>query len=146
MARLPSFEQLGQTPVPQPSGAVVGYNPNSGAEGAEGQALAQVGGRIEQDADRLFNIMKVEQEKTDSIKVEDAWNQYKTHALDLTHGERGLLKTQGADAVNGNLLATSTASLTDRRRAIAESLGNDEQRARFMQRADITDLQTKQSL
>ena len=111
-----------------------------------GAALTQVGGQVANEGDRLFQIAKQEQEKTDTIKVEDAWNQYKNHALDLTTGQNGLLTTQGADAVNGNLLEKSTASLADARKRIALSLGNDEQRQRFEQRANITDLQTKQSV
>lgn len=146
MAKLPTMEGLGERPAPQPSAAVVSYNPATGAETAPGAAMAQLGETGMAEANTLFALMKQEQEKTDTIKVEDAWNQYKNSAIDLTYGETGLLKKEGADAVNGNLLTTATTSLRDQRNRIAQSLANDEQRARFLQRADITDLQTKQSV
>lgn len=145
MARIPTFDQLGQTPAPQPAGAVVAYNPNSGAEEAPGQAMARAGAGLETEADKLHHIIRQEQEKTDSIMVEDAWNQYKSHAIDLMHGPNGLLNTEGADAVRGDLIGRAQASLESQRAKILGGLGNDEQRGRFMQRADITDMHTKQS-
>lgn len=104
--------------------------------------MARVGHGIESESDKLYTAFKIEQEKTDTTKVEDAWNEYKNHALDLTNGKEGLLNTKGSDAVNGKLLDRSTTSLTDARTKIADGL-TDEQRQRFEQRANITDLQTK---
>ncbi|MCR4332572.1 MAG: hypothetical protein NUV34_07715, partial [Sulfuricaulis sp.] len=143
MPRLPTFEQLGPTPSPQPPAGVVNYRATSGAEAAPGAALAQAGGQMEATSDRLFQLIKIEQEKADTTRVEDAWNQYKNAALDLTVGDKGLLNLKGGAAVNANLLQTAGKQLEASRKAIEQTLGNDEQRKRFTERAQVTDLQVK---
>ncbi len=142
MAKIPSFQELGLD-APKASTDVASYQATSGHETAPGEALAAMGTSVENEGDKLWAVARQEQEKVDTTKVEDAWNKYKSTALDLTNGPNGVLATQGADAVNGKLLDKTTTGLTDARKAILESLQTDEQRTRFAQRADITDLSTK---
>ena len=77
-------------------------------------------------------MIKQEQEKVDTTRTEDAWNQYKNFALDLTAGPKGLLNLRGGDAVNANLLQKAGTALESQRKAIEGGLANDEQRRRFM--------------
>ncbi len=141
MAKLPSFENLGQSPVPRPEMGVVSVR-NAGQEmDADGRALTQTGNVLQSISNELWQF----KEKTDTTRVEDAWNQYKTKVLDYTHGEGGLLKTEGANAVSGDLLGKSTMLLADARTKIADSL-TDDQKRRFFERADVTDLDTKRQV
>jgi len=141
MARLPTFEQLGNSPTPRPEMGVVSVR-NAGQEmDAEGRALTQTGNVLQGISNELWAF----KEKTDTTRVEDAWNQYKTKVLDYTHGEGGLLKTEGANAVSGDLIGKSTMLLADARGKIADSL-TDDQKRRFFDRADVTDLDTKRQV
>lgn len=144
MATIPTFEKLGLD-APQPAAGVASYRATSGAETAPGEALAAEGTQIQSEGDKLWHLAKIEQEKHDTVAVEDAWNQYKNHALDLTMGDNGLLKTQGADAVNGKLFDKAGAAQTTAKQAILENLTPDQQ-TRFSQRADITDLNVKHQI
>ena len=140
MAKIPDRTALGATPSLQPGMSVAGFQPESAAS-LEAPALATAGmGKT------LMGIgaeVQAEQEKIDTVRVEDAWNQYKTKALDLTIAEGGVLTTKGVDAVNGNIFNKATQGLSAARESVLETLGNDRQRERFMPRADATDLQTK---
>ena len=139
MPRLPGPDDLGNRPVAQPSLAVSAYDAGGRDLEAPGQAQAQlgktmvgIGADIAQEVDKL-----------DTLRAEDAWNQYKNAALDATIGDNGVLKKQAGDAVNGNLLGNVTKTLAQTRQQILNSLPNDQQKLKFSQRADLTDLQTK---
>ena len=132
MPKILTYEQLGQRPEPSPQGGVVGYRANTGNEELAGQSLSSMG-------EVLDRAMKQEIERNDTTKVEDAYNKYRGIALEQTAGEKGLLRTKGADAINGDLLKTLDANLSTRRKAIEEGLSSDTQRARFKSRADQTD-------
>jgi soluble lytic murein transglycosylase-like protein len=142
MAKLPDRTALGNTPTPQPTLGVVGIQANDSGLEAPGQAMAAAGKSIIAVGEDIAR----EQEKIDTVRVEDAWNQYKTAALDITTGADGVLTVQGANAVNGNLLQKASTALTTQREALLQTLGTDEQRKRFAQRTQITDLQTKQQV
>lgn len=109
-----------------------------GPSEAPGKGLEALGAGMEIGAQDLYRA----QEKADTIRVEDAWNRYKMSALDLTMGDQGVLKTRGGDAVNGNILQKTTKGMESVRTQILSTLGSDEQRMRFTQRADATDLLT----
>lgn len=139
MPRIPGPEDLGNRPSAQPSLAVASYDAGGRDLEAPGQAQAQlgktmvgIGAEIAQEVDKL-----------DTLRAEDAWNQYKNAALDATIGENGVLKKQAGDAVNGDLLGTVTKTLGQKRQELLDTLPTDQQKLRFAQRADLTDLQTK---
>lgn len=141
MTKLPDVGDLGAAPqlrtsTDTPLDRTANFrdqNPGAGLE-ALGRGL-QVAGT------ELWDL----KEKTDTIKVEDAWNQYRAHAQNMTVGDKGLLTTVGGDAVNGNLLDRSHQGLTAARSAIMESLTPDQKR-RFASRADVTDMETTRSV
>lgn len=144
MAKIPTFEQLGEPPAPRTGGGVVQIRGKSGAEAAPAEALAQAGHQLVAESTPLWHMVKQEEEKANTTRVEDAWNQYKTNALDLMLGEKGVLKLEGGNAVNGNIVQTVSRGLDAKRREIESSLVNEEQRARFRQRANVTDLQASE--
>lgn len=137
MAKLPDVENLGERPTPQPARGVTGYDiPPARLLEAPGEALAAAGNMV-------ASIGAHFQEKQDTTKVEDAWNQYKNAALDATTGQNGVLNLKGGDAVNGNILQRTGTVLGTAREGIEATLTNDDQRRRFAERATVTDLQTK---
>lgn len=143
MPKMPDRSAFGSgTNAPQPSLGVVGLNAGGSEFEAPGIAMQAVG----KTTMALGEEMRQEQEKIDTVRVEDAWNQYKSAALDLTTGTDGLLTIKGSDAVNGNLWQRASTSLSDQREAIGSTLATDEQKKRFQQRTQITDLQTKQQV
>lgn len=139
MPRLPGQDDLGARPTPQPSSGIVGYDASAPALEAPGQAEARLGA----DLGGIGVEIAHEVDRLDTVKAEDAWNKYKNAALDATIGDNGALKKQGAEAVNGNLLNTTTATLAEQRKKLMDGLSTETQRIRFQQRADLTDLQTK---
>lgn len=139
MPKLPGPEVYGAEPTPKPGTGVATFAPVGEGIAAPGLAMSQLGRTIAGVGEEIAR----EQEKIDTVKVEDAWNRYKNAALDLTTGEGGVLTMKGADAVNGNLLNRAAGGLNAKRTEIVDSLSTDEQRKRFAARADLTDLQTK---
>ena len=141
MAKIPTFEQLGNAPTPQPGAGVVSDRSASQENDFEGRALAQVGNNLQAVSNELWAF----KEKADTVRVEDAWNQYKNTALEVTSGKEGVLNAKAGDAVNGDLLGKSTGRLADARKKIADGL-TDDQRRRFDERADVTDMDTKRTV
>lgn len=144
MAKLPSFAELGLD-APHPQANVVQLRGSTGAETLPGEALAREGTQLQGEGDKLWAAAKAEQERLDTTRVEDAWNQYRKAALDVTSGQQGLLNTRGADAVNGDLWKRAGDAMTPQRKAIMEGL-NETQAERFRQRADATDLQVQHQI
>lgn len=136
MAKIPDDTALGPRPAPQPSYGLSSYQGEDKRLEAPGLALGEFGREI-------LREFQVYQEKADTTRVEDAWNQYKQAALEETHGEKGILKLRGGDAVNGNILQRSEKNLAEVRDRILQGLANDDQRRRFKERAGTTDLQVR---
>lgn len=159
-AKSPDAEALGARPSPHPAGGLSQYRGE--VEGREKPAQALFGFAEDQRSAaqttiaagqtdmatgaefmQMAQIFRAEQEKMDTVRVEDAWNQYKNAALDVTNGQKGVLNLKGGDAVNGNILQSAETNLQSAKDRILEGLANDAQRARFKARADSTDLQVK---
>lgn len=160
MARIPSIAEIGLGAGPSPAGGGAGYRgERPGAEAlpaafaAVGNDLLQAGNtqyslyRAEQGhlaaekarADAKFEAQfKEEQRKANAARAEDAFNQFRTKTLDLTAGEGGFMRLQGAQvATNPNLLKDYTQRAADAARLLSEGLDNDDQRQAFKQRADL---------
>src|ERR1700744_782769 len=107
MAQLPTADQL-PTRQADPQSGVASYTPVQATAGAPGAGEELAGDAMQKFAADL-------QEKQDTTRVEDAWNQYKNAALETTVGPDGVLKKQSGDAVNGNLMGTVNDSLNTAR-------------------------------
>lgn len=142
MARLPDVTTLGNRPTPKPVGEVVTYKPTTGAEGAIGQALVNVGSSIE----RIRKEMEKEQERQDTLRAEDSFNQLQAKRLELTDGEDGFHVKKAGDAVNQPIISDYGTKFKSAATEIEESLANDRQREMFRRRAAVADIQFNQDL
>lgn len=138
MATLPKFTDLGLGD-PQPQAGAVGYRATSGLEEAPSQAATEFGEKVQ-------TIAFQQQDMLDTTRAEDAWNNYKSKALDLSVGKQGFTTQLGGNAVNGDLYQTYTGQLNDARKQIEQGLTDDNVRRRFAERANVTDLQFKDAL
>lgn len=140
MARL-TDPSTAERPVPRQLGGVVRL-PVAGPNEGQARGAIALGTDLGTGADEIYRAQKIEQEKADTTRVEDAWNQYKAAAMDATLGEKGVLRLQGGDAVNGDILEVTRRRMADSKQVISSALGNDEQRQRFTLRTQATDLLT----
>ena len=92
-----------ERPVPRQVGGIVKL-PVEPQNDAIARGVFSLGQNLEAGTEEIYRAQKIEQEKADTTRVEDAWNQYKQSALDATLGEGGVLRLQGGEAVNGNIL------------------------------------------
>lgn len=146
MAKLPDATALGGRPIPQPARGVVSYNPVTGAETAPGQALARLGATIGNVGEKLHAHIQAQEERANTVRVEDAFNQLRSRQLDLTIGEQGFTKRKSGDAVNQPLMQEYDLRFTDAAKAIEDGLANDAQRELFRKRAAVSNLQFKQDI
>ncbi len=146
MGKLPSVADMGARPTPQPGAAVFGYSPgNAGGEAAG--IIAQTGAQIERTGEQMYEVAKVEKTKADTLRAEDAFNTLRQKQLDLTFDpEKGFANRKGANAVNAPLFQDYNKLLTTEISGIAQGLANPEQRALFLQRAQVSSLQFGENL
>lgn len=142
MPKLPGADIINLREAQPASGAPIAPA-MTGHEEDIGLATARQGATVAGFGNEISRLVEIENERQDSIKVEDAWNKYKNVAVDATAGEKGVLRLKGADAVNGNMLQTVDDQLTTTRQQLIEGLTNNVQKQRFKERTDSTDLQVK---
>lgn len=138
MARLPDASSLGPRRAPQPQAGVASIDTSSfGAE----RKLGEVAMAAAADWQRQVAI---ETERANRVRAEDALNKLLEVDQDLSIGpENGFTRFQGGDAVTRPLAKEYTEKFTEKRKAIASGLGNDEQREIFERRARLVDRQFK---
>lgn len=99
------------------------------------------------EAERIAREQKIEQDKVDTLRAEEAFTSLREKQLDLTVGqENGFAHQRGAAAVNRPLLPEWTKRFEDASKEVAGSLANDTQRQRFGQRAAVAKLQFQEDL
>jgi len=93
----------------------------------------------------MGDVIQQVQERDDTIYAEDAYNRLIEKRMEMTRGEQGFVHKKGSDATpemmknyndQFNLVATD----------ITESLQNDNQRAKFLKRSDVANLQFKEDM
>lgn len=159
MPKLPSALDLGARPVPQGGAGITGYaTPDTGSvgrivEGAghsvegAGRVLRTTGGQLESAGDELFKAYKVEQDKFDTIRAEDAYSKLRERQLELTVGEQnGFTRARAANATKPGFYQDYDQRFKDAAKAIDEGLDNDEQRQKFRLRAQASALQYRENL
>ena len=111
MPKLPSSLDLGARPTPTPGAPSAGYNPTTGAETAPGLALARLGAEMGSSANEIYAAVKLEQDRNDTLRAEDAFNQLRERQLDLTIGEQnGFANLKGEKAVKSTMMTDYPAS------------------------------------
>lgn len=96
--------------------------------------MGQLGATIEQ-------IGLQEQDRVNTNRAEAAFNDLRKKQMDLTLGDDGFTKKQGADAVTQPTFKTYSDRLTQATADISSTLGNDVQRREFERRAGVSMLQ-----
>ncbi len=129
---------LSQTQRPAP-------NPVLGGEPSPGQALpvgaqagfGELGRSVQAGAENIMQAQKVEEERVNNLRAEDAYTQALGQADELTFGENGFTTKKGADAVGKPLFKEYTKKFDDVEQTLAAGLTNDDQKLRFKQRMNV---------
>lgn len=112
-----------------------------GPEGPDAGAQAkQIGAQLTEAGQAVSRLALEAQAEANQFRVDEALNQAKERALDLTHDDKfGYTKLKGKDAVyrpDGKPLSMEYGEMFQKEiDGIAQGLGNDAQRAKFMQAA-----------
>lgn len=148
MAKIPDANALGQRPTPQVSGGV--SIPNGAEVGSlmarAGQITAAAGSQLEQASDEVYRRSKLEQEKRDATRAEDAFNQLRERQLDLTVGEENGFQRVKGSAANHDLVVNWSERFKQSSSEIELSLDNDEQKRRYRARAGASGIQFQHEL
>ena len=108
------------------------------------QALGQ---GLVQGADELYRAQKVEEEKVNTLRAEEAYTNLRERQLDLTMGEeKGFQRVKGSAAVSRPMLNEWGKMFEDAATEISGTLSNDEQRQAFKRRAGVARLQFKEEI
>ena len=96
--KLPTLETA-ERPTPRPSAGVASYRGPTGTETAGGEAVMRLGGELGRSGDEIYVAFKQEEEKTNTLRAEEAFTKLREKQLDLTGGpENGYLRQVGAAA------------------------------------------------
>lgn len=142
MARLPGPEDLGQRPTPQAAGGIASYRGEIPGAEAPGQAMVAMGKTIAGVGDELWH----EQEKLNTIKAEEAFNELRRRQLDLSIGQGGFATLKGGDAVQPTYFPKYMGQFNTAANEIGKNLENDRQKELFKRRAEIAGTEFKGNL
>lgn len=146
MIKLPDLSTQ-ERPIPGAAGGLATYRPDFGGREEAARALMQTGKQIENAGDELFARAKVEQDKIDTLKAEDAFTKLREKQLDLTMGEQnGYARLRGAAAVNTPVMKDWSKRFSDEATAIEQTLQTDGQKLKFRERFKVADLQFKEGI
>lgn len=135
-----------ERPIPQLIGGGARLQPVS-PSGGEGQGLRALGQALEAGADDILQAQRVEEERVNTLRAEEAFNRLRETQLDLTVGDKnGFSNLKGADAVTRPILQEWGKRFDDAERDISAGLANDTQRQKFKRRADVARLQFKEGV
>lgn len=149
MPRLPSVDSgsMGERPIPSNRTMATSYRGESGAETVPGESIMKLGQTLGQSADQLHQAIKIEEERTDKIVVEDAFNRLREKQLDLTVGEKdGFIQQKGKSVLDGKLYNDYTQRFNDAANEIGAELTSDRQRELYRQRAGMAGLQYRENI
>lgn len=145
MPTLPDFTQLGERPtpsLPRRSPNIATARATSGMEGVAAQEMTQTAAHLDAASRIAFQI----QDEHDTLRAEDAFNQLRQRQIDMTYGDSGYMKLQGANAVNQPVLKNYGDEFDKTATDLAGSLDNDFQRKLFEKRAGIAGLDLRQGI
>lgn len=136
-----------ERPMPTAGGGLASYRADFGGNEQAGQALMQSGKQIEHAGDEIYARAKVEQDKIDTIKAEEAFTKLREKQLDLTVGEKnGYARLKGANAVNVPVIDQWGTQFKDAAIDIEKSLVTEEQKQKFRLRAGVANIQFREGI
>ena len=136
----------------RPTGGVVRYQESDSRSvdirRGEVANLRQVAGDFEQSGNvaaaadaEMERALRVERARLDKLRAEDAYNRLREKQVELTVGDGGYAHLKGADAATRPLYKDYVGKFDAAAKEIATTLANDQQRAFFMERANLARLQ-----
>lgn len=139
--KLPQLETSAR-PIPQPAGGIASYRGATGAETAGGEAQMRLGQEMGAAGDQIYVAFKAEEEKTNTLRAEEAFSKLRERQLQLTYGEQdGFTHKRGSQALDRPLAKEYGDRFNQAYREIESGLGNDDQKLKFKTRATAARLQ-----
>jgi hypothetical protein len=154
MAKLPSANDINRSvaepyrkQAPDGRIQIADASPIGEAAARLGNVVAQAGGNLYQDQQmaaaeqrQMNKAIRIETDRLDTLRVEEAINQLKAREMEMTVGEKGYTTVKGAQAVERKtpLYNDYDKSFTDAMTEIQGTLHNENQRGKFKLRADST--------
>lgn len=133
-------------PTPRVAGGIVPLR-EVGPSEAPGLGLALLGRSIQEGSEELYRAQKIEEDRVNTLRAEEAYTKLRERQLDLTIGEKtGFALVKGADAVGKPILTEWGKRFQDAETEIASTLTNDQQRDRFKIRANVSRLQFQEEI
>lgn len=112
-----------------------------GPSTAPGQGLEILGREAHAGLEEVYRAQKIEEDRINTLRAEDAYTKLQERRLELTVGEQtGFTQQRGAAAVTRPILTEWGRRFQDAETEISAALSNDEQRTRFKRRADVSRL------
>ena len=134
-----------ERPIPRQPGGIAKLN--LPGPGDVGRGLIAAGRFISAGAEDIYRAQKIEEERVDTLRAEDAFTQLRERQLDLSVGdENGFSNLKGADAVTKPVFKEWSRRFEDAEAEITGTLNNDQQRTKFKQRADVVRLQFQEEI
>lgn len=158
MPRLPDATAFGQRPTPQPALSVarIGTGDTEALFMQDqqtqrdaamlGHTADVVHARNEADRKEFERKAKIEQDRIDHIRAEEAFTKLRERQLDLTIGDSGFGKIRGTEVLSRPILKDYDGKFAQEVKQIEAALGNEEQRARFRARAGVAGLQFREDM
>ena len=113
-----------------------------GPSEAMAQAQIALGSDIAQGSEEIYRAQKIEEERINTLRAQDAATKLNARRMDLTMSEdEGFTRLQGADAVTRPIMKEYGQRFEDAQNQISGTLTNDRQREMFKARAGIARLQ-----
>lgn len=115
--------------------------------GSPARGMAQAGANLVEGGDELYRAQKVEEDRINTLRAEDAFTKLRERQLDLSVGEEtGFSRLKGAEAVTRPVRQEWGKRFEDAETEIAGTLSNDTQRQKFKQRAGVSRLQFEEEM
>ena len=131
--------------VPRQAGVV--QLPVTQQSDAVGQGLINLGTGIEQGTEQLYRAQKIEDDRVNKLRAEEAVTKLRTRQLDLSFGEQnGYERMKGSAAVTRPILPEWTKRFEDAEKEINGELSNDTQRTSFKASANVSRLQFQEGI
>ena len=139
MARIPD-PLAEQRRGARPAGGIARMSAN-GPSTAPGQAVMQLGADIGAAGEEIYRAQKIEEDRINTMRAEDAFTKLRARQLELTVADGGFTRLQGEAAVTRPIRPEYLKRFEEVEQGLAKTLSNDEQRARFKVRAGAARLQ-----
>jgi hypothetical protein len=135
---------MGQRPVGSPKGGIAQLNLKTQQRGQEAQALVQFGQSLKGVGDSLARLALKEKQELDAARAEETTSELLDKYLVFEYGaegQEGFTQVLTGDAVKRKLAEEYKGKREETKKALRESLANDDQKRMFDQRANIADRQ-----